>query len=92
MPMRSVPMHWGRRPSVAASTRLARSGSSRYAEQTSVLKSLGNQGDHIHQGLGRLATLGCQIADLLQGQDVTFIMRGSRLAHVLDSLVDSGSI
>ena len=38
--MRRVPMHSGRSPTVAASTRLARSGSSKYAEQTSVWKRL----------------------------------------------------
>ena len=35
------------------------------------LKSPGDQGDHIHEGLGRLAALLRETADLLQGQDVT---------------------
>ena len=51
------------------------------------LKALGNQGDYVHQGLGRLATFSGQIGDFFQGQDVIFILRGSGLAHVLNDLV-----
>jgi hypothetical protein len=40
MGMRNLPMQLGCRPRVAASTRLERSGSSRYAEQTSVRKRM----------------------------------------------------
>ena len=54
------------------------------------LESFGDQRDDIHQGLGGFAALGCQIADLLQGQDIAVIVRGSRLAHVLNSLVVGG--
>ena len=41
------------------------------------LKALGNQGDHVHQSLGRLAALGRQIADFFEGQDVIFICAGA---------------
>ena len=51
------------------------------------LKAPGDQGHDVHQSLGRLAALGRQIADFLQGQDVIFILRGSGLAHVLNYLV-----
>ena len=54
------------------------------------LKPFGDQGDHVHQGFGGLAALRRQIADLLQGQDIAIIVRGSRLAHVLNSLVVGG--
>ena len=50
------------------------------------LKPLGNQGDDVHQGLRRLATLSRQIGDFLEGQDIIFIFRGSGLAHVLNGL------
>jgi hypothetical protein len=58
-------------PSVAASTRLARSGSSKIGGADVGLKAPGDQRDHVHERLGGLAALGRQMADLFQRQDVT---------------------
>ena len=47
------------------------------------LKPASNQCDDIHEGLGWLAALRREIADLLQSQDVTGIKQTIGLAHVL---------
>ncbi len=38
-------------------------------------KALGNQGHHVHEGFGGLTLLGCEIRNLLESENITFLAR-----------------
>ena len=50
-------------------------------------KPLGNQRDHVHQRLGRLAALFGEVSNLFQSQNVARVPRFRALAHALHSPV-----
>ena len=50
-------------------------------------EALGDQRDHVHQRLGRLAALSCEVSDLFESQDVVRVAYFRTLAHALHSLV-----
>ena len=56
-------------------------------------KALGDQRNHVHQGLCRIAALGRQRADLLQGENVAALHAaiGNALSSSIDSLPLSGT-
>ena len=61
-------MHSRRSPTVAANTRLARSGSSKICRTDVGVKPLGNEGNHIHQRFGGLPALRRQVRNFIQRQ------------------------
>ena len=79
-------MHFGRRPRVAARTRLARSGSSKIRGADVGLKTAGDQRHDVHERFSRLAAFGRQMADLFQSQDVVGSASADHLRHSQNSL------
>ena len=50
-------------------------------------KPAGNQGDHIHQGLGRLAGLGRQVRNLIPRQHIAGVERAGSMVLILNWIV-----
>jgi len=93
MPIRRVPIHSRRSPSVAASTRLARSGSSRLCRANVGTKSPGDQGDHVHSRSRPLAAFCREVGDFVQPQHIAGIAGTQILLRIFNCflmLVQSG--
>ena len=84
--MRSVPIHCGRSPRVAAKHQISPVRFQQIRRTDIGVKPLGDQRHNIHQSFGRLACLPCEIADFFQGQYMAVIALLSDLAHFLNTL------
>ena len=84
MPMRRVPTHCGRRPTVAARTRLAAVGFQQVGGADIGFEPAGDQRHDVHQRFGRLGAVFGEAGDFFEGEDALGLTNDWLLGHWFD--------